>query len=52
MWHFIVILQIYPGFYHKLLNEPKDDRTLVMSDIVSWINQRLPSGDADIPIEL
>ena len=35
--------QIYPGFYHKLLNEPKEDATLVMNDIISWINQRLPS---------
>ena len=37
--------QIYPGFYHKLLNEPKEDAALVMSDIIAWINQRLPSTD-------
>lgn len=36
-------IKIYPGFYHKLLNEPKEDATLVMNDIISWINQRLPS---------
>lgn len=36
-------IKIYPGFYHKLLNEPKDDAALVMNDIISWINQRLPS---------
>ena len=47
------VLQIYPGFYHKLLNEPKEDAALVMNDILSWINQRLPSGDAsNIRIDL
>lgn len=35
-------IKIYPGFYHKLLNEPEEDRKLVVNDIVSWINQRLP----------
>ena len=51
-WAFFVFvfasffLQIYPGFYHKLLNEPKEDAALVMSDIIAWINQRLPSEDA------
>lgn len=39
-------IKIYPGFYHKLLNEPKEDAALVMSDIIAWINQRLPSTDA------
>lgn len=39
-------IKIYPGFYHKLLNEPKEDRALVMNDIVSWISQRLPAIDA------
>ncbi|KAL9960136.1 hypothetical protein ACROYT_G033546 [Oculina patagonica] len=41
-------IKIYPGFYHKLLNEPKEDAALVMSDIISWINQRLPSPNTNI----
>lgn len=44
--------KIYPGFYHKLLNEPEEDRALVMNDIVSWINQRLPSADANIHVDV
>ena len=45
--YFIVhfFFQIYPGFYHKLLNEPKEDRELVMNDIITWIKERLPSAD-------
>ena len=34
--------QIYPGFYHKLLNEPKEDAALVINDILSWLSQRVP----------
>lgn len=46
-------IKIYPGFYHKLLNEPKEDAALVINDILSWIKQRLPSGDAsNIRIDL
>ena len=53
IWRFFISIvqfffrQIYPGFYHKLLNEPKEDATLVMNDIISWINQRLPSWNTD-----
>lgn len=38
-------IKIYPGFYHKLLNEPKEDRELVMNDIITWIKERLPSAN-------
>lgn len=35
-------IKIYPGFYHKLLNEPKEDAALVINDILSWLSQRVP----------
>lgn len=35
-------IKIYPGCYHKLLNEIKEDADIVKRDIVDWILARIP----------
>ncbi|CAK8697948.1 unnamed protein product [Clavelina lepadiformis] len=37
------ILKIYPGCYHDLIHELKEDRQKSIKDIVDWINDRLNS---------
>ena len=34
-----VELKVYPGLYHEVFNEPERDQ--VLSDVVSWISERL-----------
>lgn len=40
--HQLLHNQIYPGCYHKLLNEIKEDADAVKKDIVEWILARIP----------
>ena len=37
------MLQMYPGGYHQLYNEPDGQGDEVMSDVAKWIEDMLPS---------
>jgi len=39
-------LKLYEGFFHDLLND--QDKQLVMNDILTWLNARLPASDARV----
>lgn len=32
--------QVYPGYYHELINEPAPDRARVLSDVAAWLDSR------------
>jgi alpha-beta hydrolase superfamily lysophospholipase len=34
-------LKVYPGYYHDLLNEPKEYSDVVFNDIISWLEGHL-----------
>ncbi|KGN52274.1 caffeoylshikimate esterase [Cucumis sativus] len=40
-------LKIYPGMWHQLIGEPKENVELVFGDMVEWLRSRVP-GDASI----
>lgn len=37
----IVNYKEYSGFYHELINEPEPDRTIVLNDMLSWLNAQI-----------
>lgn len=38
-----VTLKVYPGLYHEIYNELLDDRAVVLADLLSWIQKRIPA---------
>ncbi|EDO29435.1 predicted protein [Nematostella vectensis] len=34
-------IKTYDGYYHDLLKEPKDDSTVILKDIIEWLNARM-----------
>ncbi|XP_021369901.1 monoglyceride lipase-like isoform X2 [Mizuhopecten yessoensis] len=33
-------IKVYKGFYHQIHREPREDRDIVLSDIVDWLDKR------------